>query len=425
MSLATSCAYPKGYFDNLSALSDENLEIYRNDVRDVLRSVAGSDEGGSTANVEASRAPLSLSQKVLQKVLHSILESIFQSRNAQLPDEAAIHALSALAKPLNHQALGWDHLGAQNLETALRCLSGAQDSVLSSLAHSSEAHVVFPVARTLNIAVASLSPMIAKVGVAFLESSGDKKHQIGHLLRSAIRLILTSIENFPELPAIPNHDIHLEARGAMRGPGGEDHVACVALMRLCSSSDQLGRIVAEESRPFLPKMCELYQRLKTLEVERGGRLLNVQGTTPKSRRILLGVICRIETITQGGASTILDQIFTSAVQSIASQHAKSLDPAVLLTLCEATYDLSAFPSSIVASLFDYAGNGRELCREVLIDACCQGYAHPSSLAASPDSTIQVKRVCDLIVVAILPRSSHLNTSLLKSGIDFAQPSIRL
>ena len=390
MSLAASCAYPKGYFDHFSALSDENLEIYRNDVREMLRTVAGSDEGGSTANVEASRPPLPLSQKVMQKVLHSIFESISQSQVAhQLPEETAVHALSALAKPLNHQALDWDHLGGQNLETALKCLSCAHDLVLSSFDHLTEARINFSVTRTLNIAIASLSPMLSKVGVVLRESSDEKRHQISQLLRSTITLTLLSTEKFPELPVTLNRDPNLEARGSMRGPGGEDHVACVALMRLCSDSERLGRMIAEESRPFLPRMCELYQRLKSQEIERGGHLLNLQGTTPKSRRILLGAICRIEAITQGGASTVLQQIFTSAVESIASQNGKSPDPVVLLTLCEATYDLSAFPSSIVASLFNAEGNNQELCQKVLVDACCQGYAHPSSLATSDDNIVQV------------------------------------
>ena len=391
MSLAASSAYPKGYFDHFSALSDENLEIYRNDVRDMLRSVAGSDEGGSTANVEASRPPLPLSQKVLQKILQSIFESISHSQSAHcLPEETAVHALSALAKPLNHQALGWDHRGGQNLETALKCLSCAHDLVLSFCDLSTEARTILPVLRTLNIAIASLSPMLSKVGVILLESSEEKKHQITQLLRSAISLTLTSIEQFPELPQTDNRDRHFEARGAMRGPGGEDHVACVALMRLCSDSEQLSRMIAEESRPFLPRMCELYQRLKTLEIKRGGHLLNVQGTTPKSRRILLGVICRIEAITQGGASNILQQILTSAVESIASQNGKPLDPVVLLTLCEATYDLSAFPSNIlVASLFNAEGGNEELCQQVLGNACCQGYANPSSLSTSDENIVQV------------------------------------
>jgi len=391
MSLAASCAYPKGYFDHFSALSDENLEIYRNDVRDMLRSVTGSDEGGSTANVEASRPPLPLSQKVLQKVLQSIFESISHSQSTNcLPEETALHALSALAKPLNHQALEWDHLGGHNLETALKCLSFAHESVLSSFDHSTDARTFLPVIRTLNIAIASLSPMLSKVGVVLLESSDEKKLQISQLLRSAISLTLTSIEQLPELPSTPHdRDHHLEARGAMRGPGGEDHVACVALMRLCSDSEQLSRMIAEESRPFLPRMCEMYQRLKMLELERGGHLLNIQGTTPKSRRILLEAICRIEAITQGGATAILQQILTSAIESIVSQKGKSLDSVVLLTLCEATFDVSAFPANIVASLFHAEGGNEELCQLVLVNACCQGYAHPSSLSTSDDSIVQV------------------------------------
>jgi len=45
LSLSASCAYPLHYFDNLSENNDEDLEIERNDVRDVCRSVCSLDSG--------------------------------------------------------------------------------------------------------------------------------------------------------------------------------------------------------------------------------------------------------------------------------------------------------------------------------------------------------------------------------------------
>ena len=60
MSLATSCGYPFDYFTNLDAISGEDIEVYRNDVVDFLRSVNGSEDGGSTSNMTGSLQPLEI-----------------------------------------------------------------------------------------------------------------------------------------------------------------------------------------------------------------------------------------------------------------------------------------------------------------------------------------------------------------------------
>ena len=389
MSLASSCGYPHGYFDHFAAPADEDLEIYRNDVRDMLRSVNGSEQGGSTANVETSQPPLRLSQMILHKVLHAISASIVESRTAhRLPEETAIHAFSALAKPLNHQAQFLDHVGGQNLQIAMDCILNTAETVLYAFEHITNKRMILPVARTTSIAIASLSPMLSKIVVAVGGSNADETKRVRNVLQSAIRLALLSTESFSELPdTLETNDF--DTRGAMRGPGGEDHVACVALMRLCSESKHLVGIVAEEFAPFLPRMCDNYKRLKALEIERGGHLLNIRGTTPKSRRILLNVVCQIETVLPVGASAVLQEIFHSAIESIGSQNGRSLDAGVFLSLCEASYDLSAFPSNIVASFFDTGGESEGICRKLLLDACCEGYSKPNLLQSPEDCLTQV------------------------------------
>ena len=389
MSLAASCGYPHSYFEHFAAPTDEDMEIYRNDVRDMLRSANGSEHGGSTANVETSQAPLRLSQMILQKVLNAVSSSILESRTAhRLPEETAVHAFSALAKPLNHQAQFLDQFGGQNVRIALDCLLNTAETVLYAFDHISDKRVIFPVARTTCIALASLSPMLSKIVVAAEGSNADETNRARRVLLAAIKLALLSIESFAELPDSLETD-DFDARGAMRGPGGEDHVACVALMRLCSESTNLGRMVAEEFAPFLPRMCDNYKRLKALEIERGGHFLNIRGTTPKSRRILLSVVCRIEAVSPVGASAVLQEIFHSAIESIGSQSGRPLDAAVLLSLCEASYDLSAFPSSIIASFFDAGGEREGVCHRVLLDACREGYSNPNRLHSSEDCLTQV------------------------------------
>ena len=389
MSLASSCGYPSGYFDHFSAPADEDLEVYRNDVRDVLRGINGSDEGGSTSNAEATTPPLPIAQKILHMVLQSILKSIIEARAAhQLPEETAIHAFSALAKPLNHQARSWDPLGGQNLEIAMKCLLCTVEALLYALEHDVDARSVLPVARTTSIAVASLSPMLSSIGAALGDSNDVKMGQIRAAIQLAIRLSITLIERFEELPDKFGHGQY-DARGAMRGPGGEDHVACVALMRLCSDAKQTSTMIAEEFAPFLSRMCDLYGRLKALEIERGGHFLHIRGTTPKSRRILLSVVCRIESIMQLGAGAVLQEIFRSSVASMACHSGQKLDAGVLLSLCEASYDLSAFPPDVVTTFFASEGQSEVVSRKLLVDALCEGFLHPEALAILEDGVMQV------------------------------------
>jgi hypothetical protein len=391
MSLSSSCGYPAKYFDNFTAPSDENFEFYRNDIRDLLRSINGSEEGGSTANVDGSRPPLLVSQKVLYKVIEAIEAALVESRaQHRLPDETAVHAFSALAKPLNHQAQSWDQLGGKTLSMALKCVGYMAECILHGMERGAGAIALIPVARTFNIAVASLAPMLSKL-LAVSETANDTTPEIRRVLRLIISTSVASVEAYPELPVRSDPD-DTEPRGAMRGPGGEDHVACVALMRLSFESTSLSNILADEARPFLSRICDLYQRLKLSEMERGALLLHTQGTTPKSRRILLKVLCRIELGSQGsaGGSILLEKIFQSAVSSIIEQNGRPWDHIGLLTLCEAAYDLSSFPSHILSSLFE-SGEHQDICQRMLVDACCHGYTQASSLTLSEDNVTQVRK----------------------------------
>jgi hypothetical protein len=95
MRLAVTCHYPKEYFEHMGQESDQDLEIERNDVRNVLRAVCGGEDA-------YSGPPNQSSIQILNKLLHSIFQSILgQTDEHGLPHESAVHALSSLAKPLN------------------------------------------------------------------------------------------------------------------------------------------------------------------------------------------------------------------------------------------------------------------------------------------------------------------------------------
>ena len=97
LALSNSCSYPDGYFLDLSIDSDGDLEVERNDVRDVVRSVSNFDSGNF--GEEEAKSPSLL---ILEHFIDSIFTVIQEaSQHNSLPRESAVHALSALAKPLN------------------------------------------------------------------------------------------------------------------------------------------------------------------------------------------------------------------------------------------------------------------------------------------------------------------------------------
>jgi hypothetical protein len=54
LSLATSCGYPPTYFDHLSANNDAEIEIERNDVRDVARTICSLDKNDCVIDTSTS-----------------------------------------------------------------------------------------------------------------------------------------------------------------------------------------------------------------------------------------------------------------------------------------------------------------------------------------------------------------------------------
>lgn len=95
--LAEGCAYPDGYFDELGSNSDEDLEIERNDVRDLLRTLTMSGEGGSTAMADYASAPVNLPFQLLARLLAYCEASVTKaSEHGRMVPEATAHMFSAL-----------------------------------------------------------------------------------------------------------------------------------------------------------------------------------------------------------------------------------------------------------------------------------------------------------------------------------------
>ena len=165
MNLAVNCAYPSGYFDDLTENNDDELENERNDVRDVLRTVS-SIPSSSDSNNQMSASVVNIAGSTLQRLLQacrdSILDTTSEIENA-FP-EPALHAFSALAKPLNNLASVYAECpsdsGKYVLDIALDTAIGAGQKLVSSFPVS-PISTILPLCRIYNLASASFAPMLS------------------------------------------------------------------------------------------------------------------------------------------------------------------------------------------------------------------------------------------------------------------------
>lgn len=101
LSLASACGYPPDYFADLSAGSDEELEVERNAVRDLLRALTGSNESGLVLD-EQSHMPLPVSLKILSQLLYQCDQAVSSARHQrQLVPETVAHAFSSLGTSIH------------------------------------------------------------------------------------------------------------------------------------------------------------------------------------------------------------------------------------------------------------------------------------------------------------------------------------
>lgn len=402
MSLASVCGYPTGYFDHPDAPSDEELEIERNDVRDLLRTVTGSGDSGSDATAASSQKPIDVCLHILSRIVLACGEAVSSAREQQqLFPETAAHAFSSLAKSLNHAAKFYckfehppDDL-KQILGRALSTILDASNIVINAFHQAAPIQEIFPIARVLNIAIASMSPMLSYIS----HRNSDLLDGMSHVLPSVIHVAILSIEHIPELcaPSILDHSIY-DIRGAMRGPGGDDHVGCLTLLRITTESDFLVQQVVCSVGPFIERLCKLLSELKGVEQDRGkGIVYGSRGVTPQSRRILVKVLCHLELKSNGslGASSLLSAVFNTSLNVIAGSNMQALDVHTLFDISESAFDLASFSPDIIVTLFvdcDQETNSNVKCLETITSACVRGYLAFAAKVKDEETMLQVRRL---------------------------------
>jgi hypothetical protein len=390
MNLAARCCYPEGYFVDLGRNNVEELEIERNDVRDVLRTVATIPTLKSPTKGLESSLPMLVCLSVLQRLLELCNSSIQAAARADtLVSEVVLHAFSALAKPIDSAALFYSaHHSLQNsmvecsmqiLNIALEITSVAGRMIVKKFPVVPK-YEVLPLSRLYNLSVASLSPVLSRL-LHFAKFEDRVVSSIGIAIEAAAMSLL----HLPELPSPSTlRGSRFDVRGAMRSPGGEDHVGVLTLLRLASESKNLSLAFLRSKQDILLELCGLQEELKKMELKRGIGVFWGPGVLPKSRRILLGVICSLD-IVAGGYAQVSDRLratFNHALSSIAAVSDQLPHPSseALFQICESVFDIAAFEPKIAYLVFDTfdATSAQSICFCILQEATNFGFKVPSN-----------------------------------------------
>ncbi len=422
LSLSASCAYPSSYFDNLSENNDEDLEIERNDVRDVCRSVCSLDSGNYGS--AESKSP---SIMILNRIVSTCHGAIKGTDPAVLPSEAVVHALSSLAKPLNklgNKCLEHpDEEGCLILFKALDSFGFVFQLLNSSIEHLPHSKTL-PLSRLALIGFASLAPLMSSVAhIALRSTTETERHLIDTFekaLCAGIQQAILSTAQIPELVAESTlESTRYDIKGAMRGPGGEDHVGCIALIRMSSESDELRNSVFKVCGGILQDLTNLHRALKHIEVERGVGVDYGKGVTPLSRRLLIRVVSRLGM--QQGVGTVLHSLLEEPLREIVALKSTPFTIEKVFRLCEAALDLSFFSPELLSHLFrDRASDLDSLFQTVIM-----GYTGLSFTSDADPITHQWARLrCGVICLlracqSMTEYSSGVFTALIKAECEAA------
>ncbi len=196
MNLASSCVYPASYFHNPCAPYDHEFEIERNDVRDLLRTVA-------------------LSPSTLEDVLSVCLDALSSTD----PPEPAYHTFSALAKNICTNS------GSPAVvNKALACLGAVASRALQMIKANPPVPGTFPADfqffRISMLALSSNVPLLE----ATLNSHPSAAVVAGQAAELAC-LVAVQIKEYPQ--AVPDMNVFVatleQVSGEVPSPGGEDH----------------------------------------------------------------------------------------------------------------------------------------------------------------------------------------------------------
>ena len=194
-----------------------------------MRSVSSLESGNFGTAEQQSPSML-----VLEHLVNTCNNVVKQSTSRSLlPPESVVHALSALAKPLNKLGKKYAHQPTQNecniLTTSLLALGNVCEG-LNQLFPTLSMSQVLPVSRLALMGLASLSPLFSSLievrnsRAPVNETEKELLLVFEHTITVSLQHAIISSAKLPELAAESTlKTSRYDIRGTMRGPGGEDH----------------------------------------------------------------------------------------------------------------------------------------------------------------------------------------------------------
>lgn len=443
MTLAEKCAYPHNYFhpNYLGEEVDEELERERNDIRDLLRLVTTTPQQQTTKQNNDSHLNIIFALELLNRIVQVCHDAVNKietnnNNNNEMPSEVVLHALSALAKPLNkltstvlsmtnnnnnnhsqHKQY-YIEKGCETIQFTMQTLLKSSQILNQGFATTnmtSSVTIMLPISRLLCIGIASLAPMFSNLLMTSTPPTNNNNnnenflHMLQILQNTARECLISSIHMaFQSTLLIPEilhpfdvSDGSNDIRGAMHTPGGEDHVGALLIMRLCNEANICTHLFTNENdqTQFLNELSNLVNQLSDIEIKRGYGVNHGQGVIPKSKRILIESASRVavmfcssssssstppssslpvnvQNILYGMMNIYLDQIL--ALLSSGQQH-PPMTKEVYYYGCEACFSLAAFSNEILMTRFLTEQNSRDgvndrLCRaiDILVLMCING-----------------------------------------------------
>jgi len=408
LTLSEKCDYPNTYFDRMELNNIEELEIERNDVRDIIRAICSFDFGVE----EFSR----FSVTCLERTIHFCHQGI-TDRPSLLPSETLVHVLSSPAKSIHGIALGLvsgsfrdNILGESIISKALDALYQSCVSLHEAFQDSYPLAHTLPISRLVTIIIASFSPIFACIVENKASFSNELFIQLEQTIGIGLQIICESLVRVPELVSASTlDDTSYDIRGAMRSPGGEDHCSCIALMRLVRDSDSLTQAIIPLTSNYFKKskqdvlmdIVNVYTYLYSCEQERPPGQMHGKGVTPKSRRVFLNSMSKLGLCTLKSDPSSADRfgqifstIFEKSINTVISSHHRC-DLSVAernYLICESCYDLAAFPSSYSKEVFKESNQTWSLVVEILLEGLLSGYDFPVTGNSSDEGLAQWVRM---------------------------------
>lgn len=409
MILSRMCAYPNGYFDDLAQDNDEDLEVERNDVRDLLREVCNLDN-------DTNHISVIIFDRIVQYCADNV--SGDNSQNG-LPSETIIHALSAPAKSLQRLAseIQAIPLAEKIINSTLDILGVFCERLLSAFSSALPMETTLPISRLICITVASFANFFSSMIESMHVLKEDTASKVRQTIGLSVLVLVASIKNIPELIAASTLvNTRYDIRGSMRPPGGEDHCGCIAFTRIVKAGRLLTNLSVEYAAQasnsdilsIFIELTSVNDNLHRAEMMRPPGQLFGEGVTAKSRRMYLTSMTKIGLVVMDSHPHFASQISSELkaminkpveVITTCNQRSELTDDQKIYLLCEACFDLAAFPSLFCKELFASNSLGTKAA-EILIGACISGYQQMIDDEPS-ESIIQVSG-SDLFWTSFLP-----------------------